>query len=44
MYAEFGVTAFWAIQRASVGQVSGNLTLCSGNSTQLFEKAFEIVG
>jgi len=44
MYTRFGVVAIWSAQKASIGEVSGNLTICTGNLTLLLDKSLEIWG
>lgn len=43
-YTKFGVVAVWSFNKASVGQVSKNLTVCTGNLTVLVDKSLGVWG
>ena len=42
MYTNFGLKFLWNYNEASVGMVSQNLSLCTGNSTILIDSIMEI--
>jgi hypothetical protein len=44
LYFEFAWEFLWALNEASIGQVAGNLTLCTGNATTLYNRTQEIGG
>ena len=42
MYTNYAVKFLWSYNQASVGMVSRNLSLCSGNSTIMIDNVLEI--
>jgi len=42
-YADYSITFLWYTQLSSVGQVSGNLSLCTGNGTVIYNKTLGVV-
>lgn len=43
LYFEFVWEFLWAANKASIGQVAGNLTLCTENSTNFYNRTLAIV-
>jgi hypothetical protein len=43
-YGSIGSAFIWNMNAASVGQVSGNLTVCQGNLTILYNNSVSIYG
>lgn len=44
LYLTYAWEFVWAANQASIGEVAGNLTLCTGNATQLYNRSQEIQG